>query len=201
MANETQNTPAPANADLLRVLTALEAGDFTQRMAAAAGDEAQIGVVVNALADKLERTAAEMNRITRQIGVEGLYGGQAEVEGLSGQWLELVDGLNRMAENLTAHTRLIASGVTRFANGDFSQKVECPAPGELGELRATLNTMMDQFNAFTGEIMRLAGSSAADAAAETGIRGLSGAWSEANESIHRIAGAHPGDRVPGSPGR
>jgi HAMP domain-containing protein len=130
---------------LVRVLTALQAGDFSQRMPGGqpgvAGDIAQ---TINTTFDFLNTFASEFVRITREIGVEGRFGGQAEIEGLSGTWKTLTDDLNVMAANLTIQVRDMSQVVERIEASNFGRKVTVPAQGETLELKDSINRLADQ---------------------------------------------------------
>jgi HAMP domain-containing protein len=130
---------------LVRVLTALQAGDFSQRMPGGqpgvAGDIAQ---TINTTFDFLNTFASEFVRITREIGVEGRFGGQAEIEGLSGTWKTLTDDLNVMAANLTHQVRDMSQVVERIEASNFGRKVTVPAQGETLELKESINRLADQ---------------------------------------------------------
>jgi HAMP domain-containing protein len=130
---------------LVRVLTALQAGDFSQRMPGGqpgvAGDIAQ---TINTTLEFLNSFASEFVRITREIGVEGRFGGQAEIDGLSGTWKTLTDDLNVMAANLTHQVRDMTQVVERIEASNFGRKVTVPAQGETLELKDSINRLADQ---------------------------------------------------------
>ena len=97
-----------------------------------------------------------MTRVAREVGTEGRLGGQADVRGVAGTWKDLTDSVNSMASNLTAQVRNIAEVSTAIANGDLSKKITVDVQGEILELKETINTMVDQLNAFAGEVTRVA---------------------------------------------
>ena len=68
--------------------------------------------------------------------------------GVAGTWKDLTDSVNSMASNLTAQVRNIAEVTTAVANGDLSRKITVDVKGEILELKNTINTMVDQLNAF-----------------------------------------------------
>ena len=90
------------------------------------------------------------------MGTEGKLGGQAEVSGVAGTWKDLTDNVNSMAGNLTAQVRNIAEVTIAVANGDLSKKITVAVRGEILELKETINTMVDQLNAFAAEVTRVA---------------------------------------------
>src|SRR5476649_93668 len=108
------------------------------------------------MVDQLRSFAAEVTRVAREVGTEGKLGGQADVQGVSGTWKDLTDSVNAMASNLTGQVRNIAEVTTAVANGDLSKKITADVKGEVLELKNTINTMVDQLNAFAGEVSRVA---------------------------------------------
>ena len=75
------------------------------------------------MVDQLSAFADEVTRMAREVGTEGILGGQADVKGVSGTWRDLTDSVNFMAGNLTAQVRSIAQVATAVAKGDLSQKI------------------------------------------------------------------------------
>src|SRR5205085_8473531 len=98
----------------------------------------------------------EVTRVAREVGTEGKLGGQAQVPGVAGTWKDLTDSVNFMASNLTGQVRNIAEVTTAVARGDLSKKITADVRGEILEVKNTINTMVDQLNAFAGEVSRVA---------------------------------------------
>ena len=73
---------------------------------------------------------------------------------------DLTDNVNLMAANLTEQVRNIAEVTTAVANGDLSKKISIDVKGEFLELKNTVNAMVDQLNAFAGEVTGLPARSA-----------------------------------------
>src|SRR5438270_886325 len=148
--------------EVARVLIAVAEGDLTQKMALeiegqpVKGEFLRIGTTVNAMVDQLSSFGAEVTRVAKEVGTDGKLGGQAEVKGVSGVWKDLTDNVNFMASNLTTQVRNIAKVTTAVANGDLSQKITVDVKGEILELKATINTMVDQLNSFAAEVTRVA---------------------------------------------
>jgi HAMP domain-containing protein len=98
----------------------------------------------------------EVLRVVCDVGIEGKLGGQAEAVDLRGIWKDLTDNVNTMAANLTGQVRAVAQVTTAVARGDLSKKMTAEAKGEFLELKNTINTMVDQLNAFASEVTRVA---------------------------------------------
>src|ERR1700747_1134398 len=108
------------------------------------------------MVDQLRSFASEVTRVAREVGTDGKLGGQAVVVGVAGTGKNLTDFVHAMAGNLTAQVRNIAEVTTAVARGDLSRKITVDVKGEILELKDTINTMVDQLNAFAGEVTRVA---------------------------------------------
>src|SRR5439155_26485876 len=111
---------------------------------------------INTMVDQLNAFANEVTRVAREVGTEGKLGGQADVEGVAGIWKDLTENVNFMAGNLTSQVRNIAEVTTAVQQGDLSKKITVDVRGEILELKQTINTMVDQLNAFAKEVTRVA---------------------------------------------
>src|SRR6266478_5374976 len=123
------------------VTTAVAKGDLTTRITVdAQGEILELKNTINTMVDQLSSFAAEVTRVAREVGTEGLLGGEADVPEVAGVWKDLTDSVNSMAGNLTAQVRNIAVDVA----------------GVIFEVKDTNNVMVDQLNAFAGEVTRVA---------------------------------------------
>ena len=171
--------------------TAIAQGDLSRTITVnARGEVAELADTINALTDTLRLFADEVTRVAREVGTEGRLGGQAAVPDVAGTWKDLTDAVNLMAANLTDQVRGIAQVATAVARGDLSQKITVDARGEILELKATVNTMVDQLSSFADEVTRVA--------REVGIEGklggqaavpnVSGTWRDLTENVNQLAG-------------
>src|SRR5436190_588928 len=148
--------------EVARVIGSVAKGDLSQTMVLEAegrplrGEGLRLGTVVNTMVGQLNAFSSEVSRVAREVGTEGKLGGQAQVPGVAGVWKDLTDNVNSMAANLTGQVRNIAEVTTAVAKGDLSKKITAEAKGEILELKNTINTMVDQLNAFAGEVSRVA---------------------------------------------
>ncbi|PWK64825.1 signal transduction histidine kinase [Streptomyces sp. CG 926] len=175
---------------LLAGLTAVRDGDFRTRLPDTGdGLLGEIATVFNGMADQLSLFTSEVTRVAREVGTEGTLGGQADVPGVGGAWLDLTDSVNFMAGNLTAQVRSIAQVATAVAKGDLSQKINVTARGEILELKETINTMVDQLSAFAGEVTRVAREVGTEGrlGGQADVKGVSGTWKDLTESVNVMA--------------
>ena len=177
--NVAEVTTAVANGDLSKKIT------FDVR-----GEILELKDTINTMVDQLNAFASEVTRVAREVGSEGNLGGQAEVRGVGGTWKDLTDSVNMMAGNLTAQVRNIAEVTTAVANGDLSKKITVDVRGEILELKDTINTMVDQLNAFASEVTRVAREVGSEGklGGQADVRGVGGTWKDLTDSVNMMAG-------------
>ena len=143
--------------NIAQVTTAVARGDLSRKITVdVRGEILELKDTINTMVDQLNGFASEVTRVAREVGTEGKLGGQAAVPGVAGTWKDLTDSVNFMAGNLTAQVRNIADVATAIAGGDLSKKITVNVSGEILQLKETVNTMVDQLNAFAGEVTRVA---------------------------------------------
>ncbi|HLZ94531.1 MAG TPA: response regulator, partial [Candidatus Dormibacteraeota bacterium] len=145
---------------------------------------------INTMVDQLSSFASEVTRVAREVGTEGKLGGQAQVKGVAGVWKDLTDNVNLMAGNLTSQVRNIAEVTTAVANGDLSKKITVDVQGEILELKNTVNTMVDQLNAFANEVTRVAREVGTEGklGGQAEVAGVGGVWKDLTDNVNFMAG-------------
>ena len=133
---------------------------------------------------------SEVTRVAREVGTEGKLGGQAIVPGVAGTWKDLTDNVNLLAGNLTTQVRNIAQVTTAVARGDLSRKITVDVKGEVLELKDTINTMVDQLNAFASEVTRVAREVGTEGklGGQAAVPGVAGTWKDLTDSVNSMAG-------------
>jgi len=173
------------------VTTAVARGDLTTKITVdARGEILELKNTINTMVDQLSSFASEVTRVAREVGTEGNLGGQAEVKGVAGTWKDLTESVNSMAGNLTNQVRNIAQVTTAVAKGDLSRKITVDVRGEILELKNTINTMVDQLNAFASEVTRVAREVGTEGklGGQANVRGVGGTWKDLTDSVNSMAG-------------
>ena len=144
---------------------------------------------LNTMVEQLDSFAAEVTRVAREVGTEGKLGGQAVVPGVAGTWKDLTDNVNLLAANLTTQVRNIAEVTTAVARGDLSRKITVDVKGEILELKNTINTMVDQLNAFAAEVTRVAREVGTDGrlGGQADVPGVAGTWKDLTDNVNVMA--------------
>src|SRR5215467_7121213 len=182
LTNQVRNiadvTIAVANGDLSKKITADVRGEILQLKEA-----------MNTMVDQLRSFGAEVTRVAREVGTEGKLGGQAVVPGVAGTWKDLTDSVNSMGTNLTAQVRNIAEVTTAVARGDLSRKITVDVKGEILALKDTINTMVDQLNAFASEVTRVAREVGTEGrlGGQAAVPGVAGTWKNLTDSVNSMA--------------
>jgi HAMP domain-containing protein/GAF domain-containing protein len=175
---------------IAQVSTAVARGDLSQKISVEAkGEVAALAQTINTMVDTLRAFADEVTRVAREVGTEGILGGQAQVPNVAGTWKDLTDNVNSMAFNLTSQVRSIANVTTAVAKGDLTQKIYVDARGEILELKNTINTMVDQLSSFAAEVTRVAREVGTEGklGGQAEVEGVSGTWKKLTENVNQLA--------------
>jgi HAMP domain-containing protein/CheY-like chemotaxis protein/signal transduction histidine kinase len=172
------------------VATAIARGDLSRKITVdVRGEILQLKETINTMVDQLNGFASEVTRVAREVGTEGKLGGQAQVPGVAGTWKGLTDSVNSMASNLTNQVRNIADVTIAVANGDLSRKITVDVRGELLQLKETINTMVDQLNAFASEVSRVAREVGTEGklGGQAQVPGVAGTWKVLTDNVNSMA--------------
>ncbi|HEY1262099.1 MAG TPA: response regulator, partial [Terriglobales bacterium] len=176
--------------NIAEVATAIANGDLSKKITVdVRGEILQLKETLNTMVEQLRSFAAEVTRVAREVGSEGRLGGQANVPGVAGTWKDLTDSVNAMARNLTGQVRNIAEVTTAVARGDLSRKITVDVKGEILELKNTINTMVDQLNAFAAEVTRVAREVGTDGnlGGQAQVPGVAGTWKDLTDNVNVMA--------------
>ncbi|NGO13568.1 HAMP domain-containing protein [Streptomyces sp. HC44] len=177
--------------NISQVATAVANGDLTKKVTVeASGEIAQLADTVNTMVRTLSSFADQVTRVAREVGTDGILGGQAHVPGVAGTWKDLTESVNGMASNLTGQVRNIAMVTTAIAKGDLTKKIDIDARGEILELKTTINTMVDQLSSFAEEVTRVAREVGTEGqlGGQARVRDVDGTWRDLTESVNEMAG-------------
>jgi CheY-like chemotaxis protein/signal transduction histidine kinase/HAMP domain-containing protein len=176
--------------NIAAVTTAVARGDLSRKITVdVKGEILELKETINTMVDRLNSFASEVSRVAREVGTEGKLGGQAVVPGIAGTWKDLTDNVNFMANNLTGQVRNIAEVTTAVAKGDLSRKITVDVRGEILELKNTINTMVDQLNAFASEVTRVAREVGTEGklGGQAVVTGVAGTWKDLTDNVNSMA--------------
>jgi HAMP domain-containing protein/signal transduction histidine kinase/DNA-binding response OmpR family regulator len=181
--------------EIAHVISSVAKGNLSQEMPLKLGDRVlqgefgRIAREVNDMVKQLNLFSMEVTRVAREVGSEGILGGQAKVKGVAGVWKDLTDSVNQMAGNLTSQMRNIVEVTTAVAKGDLSKKITVDVQGEILELKNTINTMVDQLNSFSSEVTRVALEVGTEGklGGQAEVQGVAGTWKDLTDSVNQMA--------------
>ncbi|CAL5875239.1 uncharacterized protein PFLUO_LOCUS9543 [Penicillium psychrofluorescens] len=175
------------------IITQVAHGDLSQRARLhpleISPDIATFKQTINTMMDQLQVFSQEVSKVAREVGTEGILGGQANITGVNGIWRELTENVNIMASNLTDQVREIAAVTTAVAHGDLSQKIERQAKGEIYQLQKTINSMVDQLREFAQEVTKIAKDVGfyGKLGGQAVVHGVEGIWEDLTNNVNTMA--------------
>ena len=176
--------------NIAEVATAIANGDLSRKITVdVRGELLNLKETMNTMVEQLRSFAAEVTRVAREVGTDGKLGGQAVVSGVAGTWKDLTDNVNLLAANLTTQVRNIAEVTTAVARGNLSRKITVDVKGEILELKVTINTMVDQLNAFAAEVTRVAREVGTEGklGGQAQVPGVAGTWKDLTDNVNVMA--------------
>ncbi|KAJ5653201.1 CheY-like superfamily [Penicillium lividum] len=176
--------------EIAKVTTAVARGDLTMKVTAdVKGEILDLKLTINSMVDRLNQFAFEVSRVAREVGTDGTLGGQAQVENVEGQWRNLTDNVNTMAQNLTMQVRQISNVTQAIARGDLSTKIEVHAQGEILTLKETINSMVDGLGQFARELKGVARDVGVrgQLGGQANVEGSHGIWRSISEDVNTMA--------------
>lgn len=176
--------------DIATVTTAVARGDLTRKVTASCkGEILQLKITINNMVDQLQQFAQEVTYLAKEVGTNGVLGGQATVHDVEGVWKDLTENVNGMAMNLTTQVREIAAVTTAVANGDLSKKVTADVQGEILDLKVTINSMVDRLNTFAFEVSKVAREVGTDGTlgGQAKVDNVQGKWRDLTDNVNTMA--------------
>ena len=176
--------------EIATVTTAVANGDLSKKVTAdVQGEILSLKLTINAMVDRLNTFAFEVSKVAREVGTDGVLGGQAKVDNVEGKWRDLTDNVNTMASNLTSQVRGISDVTQAIAAGNLDKKIEVHAQGEILTLKSTINNMVDRLATFARELKKVARDVGVDGkmGGQANVRDVSGLWKEITEDVNTMA--------------
>src|SRR5437762_11049457 len=103
---------------LLKTLVAFKKGDFSARLPGEwTGEAGKIADTLNDIIELSEKTAKELDRVSRVVGKEGKIMHRATVPAAAGSWLRIVDSPKLLTVNRGERTRKRPASVAAVATG------------------------------------------------------------------------------------
>src|ERR1700676_677233 len=176
--------------NIAEVTTAVARGDLSRKITVdVKGEILELKNTINTMVDQLNGFASEVTRVAREVGTEGLLGGQAQVPGVAGTWKDLTDTVNVMAANLTEQVRGIVKVVTRGAARDLQQKPAVKSKGEVAALAETINNMTETLAIFADQVTSVAREVGVEGrlGGQANVPGAAGTWKDLTGNVNLLA--------------
>jgi HAMP domain-containing protein/signal transduction histidine kinase/CheY-like chemotaxis protein len=180
---------------LLRILAAVQRGDFTVRMPVdTVGVAGKVADTLNDIIDLNERMAKEFERIGNMVGKEGRITQRATLAGAVGSWADCVESVNTMVADLIQPTTEMGRVIGAVAKGDLSQTVALevdgrPLKGEFLRTARLVNGMVEQLGSFASEVTRVAREVGTEGklGGQAKVKGVAGTWKDLTDNVNSMA--------------
>lgn len=176
--------------EIAEVTTAVARGNLSKKVEAdVQGEILALKITINSMVDRLRTFAFEVSKVAREVGTEGILGGQARVENVEGKWKDLTDNVNTMASHLTGQVRAISEVTQAIASGDMTRKIHVHAQGEILLLKSTINDMVDRLDNWSLAVKRVARDVGVDGVlgGQAQVDGIAGRWKEITVDVNTMA--------------
>ena len=195
MRTQTRTSDSLNTKLLLKALVAFKKGDFSVRLPGEwTGEAGKIADTFNDIIELSDRTAKEIDRVSRAVGREGKITHRASVPAAAGSWLRLVESTNLMIEDMARPTSEMSRVIGAVANGDLSERMTLevegrPLKGEFLRQVKTVNSMVDQLSSFASEVTRVAREVGTEGklGGEAKVKGVAGTWKDLTDSVNSMA--------------
>src|SRR6185503_2267938 len=109
MRAQTAGTDTLNSKLLLKTLVAFRKGDFSVRLPGEwTGEAGKIADTLNDIIELSDKTAKELERVSRVVGKEGKIAHRAALPAAGGSWLRLVDSTNLLIDDMARPTSEMA---------------------------------------------------------------------------------------------
>ncbi|KAI0586013.1 Two-component osmosensing histidine kinase [Pyrenophora tritici-repentis] len=176
--------------EIAEVTTAVARGDLSRKVKAEVqGEILSLKITINTMVDRLNTFAQEVSKVAREVGTDGILGGQAQVDNVEGKWKDLTNNVNTMAQNLTLQVRSISEVTQAIAKGDMSRRVHVDAEGEIRLLKDTVNDMVMRLDEWSLAVKRVARDVGVDGkmGGQADVRDIDGRWKEITTDVNTMA--------------
>ncbi len=195
MRTQTLTTDSLNTKLLLKTLVAFKKGDFSVRLPGEwTGEAGKIADTLNDIIELSDKTAKEVERVSKVVGKEGKIMHRASVPAATGSWLRLVDSTNLLIDDMARPTSEMARVIGAVANGDLSERMalqvdERPLKGEFLRTVKIVNSMVDQLSSFASEVTRVAREVGTEGklGGEAQVKGVAGTWKDLTDSVNSMA--------------
>ncbi len=195
MPTQAQSSDSLNTRLLLKTLVAFKKGDFSARLPGEwTGEAGKIADTLNEIISLSDKTAKELERVTRIVGKEGKIAHRATVPGAEGSWNRIVESTNLLIDDMARPTSEMARVIGAVANGDLSERMTLeidgrPLKGEFLRTVKTVNSMVDQLGSFASEVTRVAREVGTEGklGGEAKVKGVAGTWKDLTDSVNSMA--------------
>ena len=181
--------------ELLRALRAYRRGDFAVRMPDTLnGIDGEIAEAFNDVVEMNASLAAEIARVSAQVGKEGRIDERVALQGATGGWKESAVAVNTLIGDVVYPVTEVVRVIGSVAKGDLSQTMVLevdgrPLRGDVLRIGTIVNTMVDQLGSFASEVSRVAREVGTEGklGGQAQVKGVAGIWKDLTDNVNSMA--------------
>lgn len=151
----TRSITVPVNT-IVETAEAIAVGDLDQEITIKQKDE--VGILAEAftsMTQTVHQVSQETTALIHSIQ-HGKLDSRCKVEGLTGNWRELMQGINNLIDTFMAPFTTAAAYVDRMAKGDTPEKITDTYHGDFNTLKNNLNSLIEAMHSVTHTAQQIA---------------------------------------------
>src|SRR5256714_1188973 len=158
------------------------------------GPAARVAAALNEIIESNQRLERELHRLSKRVGKEGQMK-RAPLGDAGGAWASTLDAINDLIEDLSRPNMEMGRVIRAVAGGDLSQTMPLEIDGrrlqgQFLNTAKTVNTLVDQLNAFANEVTRVAREVGTEGklGGQAEVEGVGGVWKDLTDNVNSMAG-------------
>ncbi|MCL2703450.1 MAG: methyl-accepting chemotaxis protein [Defluviitaleaceae bacterium] len=129
----------------------LSSGDFKIQMNKLPGKKAVLNEVLEAVRSGILGVSGEISGIIKSVG-EGRTSTRIDTRKYTGDWVELMAGLNNVLENYSVPLNEMMDVLDKLSKGNFHEKMVGSYKGEFNDIKNAVNGMVNDVSSYIKEI-------------------------------------------------
>ena len=173
--------------NVVDVFSKIADGEFDTKFEKLPGQLIYVNEAVETMRDNIKRVSSAINSVIVAASEKGDLAFQVDTEGFHDGWLDILNGLNHICEEIDKPIVEVRDIMGRLVNGDFSKRVEGNYAGDFKAIGDAVNDTIDSLNAYISEMSMTLSALAAGDLSKNITRDYAGSFSEIKRSINHIS--------------
>ncbi|GHV40874.1 hypothetical protein FACS189490_06740 [Clostridia bacterium] len=137
--------------EVMATLEAIASGTFVSNLPKYKGGKEKANRIVDSLIATLRNISETINNIAVS-GAEGKLSTRADAKKFAGEWAGIVNGLNKLLDNIVTPINESLSVIKKMSEGDFSVSMSGAYQGDFNELKTGVNFTVKEVSTYINDI-------------------------------------------------